>query len=173
MSEKYTILSKEELLAGVSSVSGLPAERSYGSRSSSRSKRTSDRSSENEHKDDHKKEHHRKHKGTTIEAPSTTEKKPHNPKVRRIVCRAVLCFVVIVGLLLGGVSLLLNRVFNGPSPAARDTLTKSLLESGCTDWIPALFLGDEMVEQIKNSGSDLPGEEALDDADPAQLGGEE
>lgn len=183
MSEKYTILSKEELLDGVSSVSGRPAERSSRHRSSSRSEHTSDHSSDHEHKDGHRQKHHKKHKEhhkehkehheCAAEAAPAAEKKPRNPKVRRIVFRAALCVVVIVGLLLGGLSVLLNQVFNGPSPAARDALTKSLLESGFTEWIPALFLGDEMVEQIKSSSSDLFEEEAPETADPVQPNGEE
>lgn len=37
----------------------------------------------------------------------------------------------------------MNLIFNGPSPAARDILTSSLMEQSATSWIPGLFLGEE------------------------------
>lgn len=75
--------------------------------------------------------------------------------VLRILFRTVLTVVVIVALLVGGLWLILNQMFNGPSPAARDVLTMSLLEASGTKWLPGLFLGDELVEQIKNGGTEL------------------
>lgn len=184
MSEEYTILSKEELLSGISSVSDRPSVQSSRHSSSSRSKHTSDHtsghSSEQErkekhqkepqerHKEDrkkelkkeHKKERKEEHKEDPVETPQPVKKKTWGKTVLRIVFRTVLCIVVIAGLLFGGLCLILNQVFNGPSPAARDVLTMSLLEASGTKWVPALFLGEEMVEQIKNSGSELFEEEA-------------
>ena len=70
----------------------------------------------------------------------------------RIVRRFFLLLFTLVFLLVGGLALIMNLVFNGPSPAARDVLTMSLLEPSATKWIPGLFLGDELVEQIREIG---------------------
>ena len=86
----------------------------------------------------------------------------------RIILRTVLCIVVVVGLLVGGLWLILNQVFNGPSPAARDVLTMSLLEASGTKWLPGLFLGEETVEQIKNGGTELF-EEEVPETQPIQI----
>ena len=84
--------------------------------------------------------------------------------VLRILLRTILTVVVIAGLLVGGMWLILNQLFNGPSPAARDVLTMSLLEASGTKWLPGLFLGDELVEQIKNGGTELFVEDVPDTA---------
>ena len=42
----------------------------------------------------------------------------------------------------------LNMIFNGPSDAARRVLTTSLHEASATKWVPALFIGQEKVNQI-------------------------
>ena len=126
MSEEITLLSAEELLADIASVSKRPSQK-----------------------------------------PSK-KKKTWGRTLLRILLRTMLCIVVIAGLLFGGLCLILNQVFNGPSPAARDVLTMSLLEASGTKWVPGLFLGDEMVEQIKNSGSELFEEEAQE-APPIQI----
>lgn len=62
--------------------------------------------------------------------------------------------------------LILNLIFNGPSPAARNVLTMSLLEPSGTKWIPPLFLDDATLNHIRNdsAGSDLP-----DDFDFSQV----
>ena len=53
----------------------------------------------------------------------------------------------------------LNKIFNGPSEAARDTLTMSLSEASATKWVPGIFLGAEKVEEIRNkSGAALQDE---------------
>ena len=67
-----------------------------------------------------------------------------------MVLRRTLLVVFTIALLaLGAVCLVCNLVFNGPSPAARDVLTMSLLEASATKWVPAIFIGEEAVEQIK------------------------
>ena len=63
--------------------------------------------------------------------------------------RTLLVVLTVVALALVAVALVCNLVFNGPSPAARDVLTMSLLEASATKWVPALFIGEEMVEQIR------------------------
>ena len=83
----------------------------------------------------------------------------------RIIRRFFLLLFTIIILLVVGLALVMNLVFNGPSPAARDVLTMSLLEPSATKWIPGLFMSDELVEQIKNKGeNEAPVEEVnLDD----------
>lgn len=83
----------------------------------------------------------------------------------RIIRRFFLLLFTIIILLVVGLALVMNLVFNGPSPAARDVLTMSLLEPSATKWIPGLFMSQELVEQIKNKGeNEAPVEEVnLDD----------
>lgn len=45
--------------------------------------------------------------------------------------------------------LVLNMVFNGPSPTARNQLTMTLIEASATKWIPALFIGEDTVAEIR------------------------
>ena len=75
--------------------------------------------------------------------------------VLRIVGRTLLCLLVVVGLTVGGLWMVLNRIFNGPSPAARDVLTMSLMEASGTKWLPGLFLGPATLHQIQEGGSEL------------------
>ena len=63
--------------------------------------------------------------------------------------RTLLVVLTVAVLALVAVCLVCNLVFNGPSPAARDVLTMSLLEASATKWVPALFIGANTVEQIK------------------------
>ena len=69
--------------------------------------------------------------------------------------RALLSILTIVVLLVVGLALILNLIFNGPSESARNVLTMSLLEASATKWVPGLFLGAEKVDEIRNSGSDI------------------
>lgn len=62
--------------------------------------------------------------------------------------RFFLCLFTALILILGALALMMNQVFNGPSPAARDILTSSLMETSATSWIPGLFLGEEPVNGI-------------------------
>ena len=72
--------------------------------------------------------------------------------VGRIIRRFFLLLFTLIVLLVVGLALMMNLVFNGPSTAARDVLTMSLLEPSATKWIPGLFMSDELVDQIKNKG---------------------
>lgn len=94
-------------------------------------------------------------------APKTKkEKKPMSKGARifwRIARRTLLVILTLAILLVGGLAVLLDAVFNGPSEAARDVLTMTLLEPSATKWIPALFMGEETVEQIRASANvELP-----------------
>ena len=83
----------------------------------------------------------------------------------RIVRRFFLLLFTIVILLVAGLALIMNLVFNGPSPAARDVLTMSLLEPSATKWIPGLFMDEAIVDQIRSAGDDeqIQEEQNLDD----------
>jgi len=96
-------------------------------------------------------------------------RKKTNSKSRtalRILLRSLLVLFTVVILAVGGLCVVLNLIFNGPSPTARNVLTMSLLEASATKWVPGLFLGDEMVEQIRaDVGTPLPDEFS----DPSQI----
>ena len=104
-----------------------------------------------------------------LEEPVVTRVVPMEPPAPRewrglklamkIVGRTLLCILVVCGLLLGAAWMLLNQLFNGPSPAVRDILTMSLTEASGTKWLPGLFLGPATLHQIKNGGSELFEEE--------------
>ena len=79
--------------------------------------------------------------------------------------RFLLVILTVVLLLFAALCLVLNLIFNGPSPAARDVLTMSLSEASGTKWLPALFLGSEKVEEIRQGDAAL----FVDDEDPANL----
>lgn len=76
-----------------------------------------------------------------------------------VIRRVLLVILTIAVLAVLGLCMVMDRVFNGPSEAARDVLTMSLLEPSATKWIPAIFLGEETVAQIK-ADADAP---VLDD----------
>ena len=119
MSEEITMLSEEELLEGIASVTRKTAE-------------------------------------TISKVEKRVQKRQSRTRlVLRILGRTLLCLAVVVGLTLGGFWLVLNRIFNGPSPAARDVLTMSLMEASGTKWLPGLFLGPATLNQIQNGSSEL------------------
>ena len=73
--------------------------------------------------------------------------------VARILLRTLLVLFTVILLLVFGAYTLCNLIFNGPSPAARDVLTMSMLESSGMKWFPALFIGEEAVKDIQSSVS--------------------
>ena len=79
--------------------------------------------------------------------------------VGRFFRRFFLCFFTLIILLLAALILVLNTVFNGPSESARAVLTMSLTEASATKWVPALFIGQETVDEIRKKAADsLPDE---------------
>ena len=91
------------------------------------------------------------------------KKKKKSGAVSRFLRRALLVIFTVVIIAAGGLVMILNTVFNGPSEAARDVLTMSLSEASATKWVPGIFLGDELVAEIRNkSGAAL--EEEFSDA---------
>ena len=69
----------------------------------------------------------------------------------RILRRFFLVLCALVILLAGDLLLVMNMIFNGPSSTARDQLTMTLIEASATKWVPALFIGEEQVAQIRSS----------------------
>ena len=100
--------------------------------------------------------------GAAVKQPKKKQKKGGTP-FGRFLRRFLLLVFTIVILAAGGLVMILNTVFNGPSESARDVLTMSLSEASATKWVPGIFLGDEKVAEIRNkSGAAL--EEAFSDA---------
>ncbi len=77
--------------------------------------------------------------------------------VGRVIRRSLFVLLLAVVLLASAFVLVLNMVFTGPSPAARDMLAMALIEASATKWVPALFIGEERVEEIRASvNAELP-----------------
>lgn len=77
----------------------------------------------------------------------------------RLLLRVLLVIITLAVLMGAGSWILLNQIMTGPSPAARDALTLSLLDSDTTSWIPGLFLEDGLVDQIRQAAqAGIPGE---------------
>ena len=70
----------------------------------------------------------------------------------RIVRRFFLLLFTIIFMVVGGLTLAMRHIFNGPSEEAKKVLTMTLLEPSATKWIPALFIGQEAVDAIQNAG---------------------
>ena len=91
------------------------------------------------------------------------KKKKRGSPLGRFIRRSLLLIFTIVLIAAGGLVMVLDVVFNGPSEAARDVLTMSLSEASATKWVPGIFLGEEKVAEIRNqSGAAL--EEEFSDA---------
>lgn len=92
-------------------------------------------------------------KNTTVKAKQATvipiRRKQGSSLIGVIVRRFLLVLFTIVVLLFGDLLLVMNLVFNGPSPTARDQLTMALIEASATKWVPALFIGENTVAEIQ------------------------
>lgn len=66
-----------------------------------------------------------------------------------IVRRFLLVLVTVIIMAFSALIMVLNMVFNGPSPTARNLLTMTLIEASATKWVPALFIGEETVAEIR------------------------
>ena len=86
--------------------------------------------------------------------PPKKKKKKGSGLLGRIIRRFFLVLFTVVILVLAALVLVMNLVFNGPSPAARDKLTMTLIEASATKWVPALFIGEDTVAEIRESVSD-------------------
>ncbi|MBE6916327.1 MAG: hypothetical protein E7470_00290 [Ruminococcaceae bacterium] len=80
-----------------------------------------------------------------------TKRKEKNQLWLRIVLRSLLVIFTLILLLFVGLCVVMNTIFNGPSESARNVLTMSLLESSGMKWCPAIFIGQETVDEIRSS----------------------
>lgn len=85
---------------------------------------------------------------TSMESP---RKKKKGGLLGRIIRRFFLVLFTVIVLAVAALVLVMNLIFNGPSPAARDVLTMSLIEASATKWVPALFIGEDTVAEIRAS----------------------
>lgn len=81
--------------------------------------------------------------------PSKKKKKKGSGLFGRIVRRFFLVLFTVIALILVAACLAANLIFNGPSPAARDILTMTLLEPSGTKWIPGLFMDAQTLDSIR------------------------
>lgn len=86
-----------------------------------------------------------------------------------ILRRTLLVIVTLVLVLAIALVLILNKIFNGPSQSAKETLTMTLLEASATKWVPKLFIGEAEVERIKNGGGEEYEELSDDDVDTSLI----
>ena len=91
--------------------------------------------------------------------PQKKKKKKGSGFLGRLIRRFFLLLFTVVILAAAALLLVMNMVFNGPSPAAQEVLTMSLIEASATKWVPALFIGEERVAEIRTSvNQELPQE---------------
>lgn len=92
-------------------------------------------------------------------ASAKLSRKQIQSKAVRYFLRTVMVVLTTVLLIFGALVLVMNAVFNGPSTAARELLTMSMLESSGMKWVPAIFIGEDTVKQIQASANaELPGD---------------
>ncbi|MBQ2855136.1 MAG: phosphodiester glycosidase family protein [Oscillospiraceae bacterium] len=92
------------------------------------------------------------------------KKKKGSGLLGRIIRRFFLLLFTVVILVVVALVLVMNVIFNGPSPAAREVLTMSLLEPSATKWIPGLFMDEETLDSIRyKKGEEM--ESVLTDTD--------
>jgi hypothetical protein len=69
-------------------------------------------------------------------------------RMGRLIRRALLLIFTLVLMAAIGAGLVLNKIFTGPSPAARNALVLKMSQSESTRWIPTVFLDSEEIAQI-------------------------
>ena len=79
-----------------------------------------------------------------------------------VVRRFFLVLFTVVLVAVAAAAVLLNLIFNGPSPNARDRLTMSMRESSGMKWFPQIFIGEDTVAEIEKSVSATLPEEVSD-----------
>lgn len=84
----------------------------------------------------------------TLDAAGTVKKKKGSGLAGRIVRRFFLVLFTVLILAVTALVLVMNLIFTGPSPEARKVLTMSLIEASATKWVPAMFIGEEAVQEI-------------------------
>lgn len=83
--------------------------------------------------------------------PKQPEKEKGSGLIGRIVRRFFLVLFTVIIMAVSALVMVLNLVFNGPSPTARNQLTMTLIEASATKWVPALFIGEDAVADIRTS----------------------
>ena len=83
--------------------------------------------------------------------PKLPEKEKGSSLIGRIVRRFFLMLFTVSIMAVSALVMVLNLVFNGPSPTARNQLTMTLIEASATKWVPALFIGEDAVADIRTS----------------------
>ena len=92
-----------------------------------------------------------------MEEPVSTPPKKAKKKKKgggflgRLIRRFFLLVFTVVILAAAALLLVMNMIFNGPSPAMQEVFTMSLIEASATKWVPALFIGEERVAEIRTS----------------------
>lgn len=94
--------------------------------------------------------------------PKQPEKKKRSGLMGRIIRRFFLVLFAVVIMAVSALVMVLNLVFNGPSPTARNQLTMTLIEASATKWVPALFIGEDGVAEIR-AGVDVQLEDDVTD----------
>ena len=95
----------------------------------------------------------------TAKEAKKKKKKKGGGFLGRLIRRFFLVLFTVVILAAAALVLVLNMILNGPSPAAQEVLTMSLIEASATKWVPALFIGEERVAEIRASvNQELPQE---------------
>ena len=94
--------------------------------------------------------------------PKQPEKKKGSGLMGRIIRRFFLVLFTVVIMAVSALVMVLNLVFNGPSPTARNQLTMTLIEASATKWVPALFIGENGVAEIR-AGVDVKLEDDVTD----------
>ena len=93
----------------------------------------------------------------TAKEANKKKKKKGGGFLGRLIRRFFLVLFTVVILAAAALVLVLNMILNGPSPAAQEVLTMSLIEASATKWVPALFIGEERVAEIRTSvNQELP-----------------
>ena len=93
------------------------------------------------------------------------KKKQRSGALGRFIRRTLLVLFTLVILVASGLVMILDLCFNGPSMEARNLITMALLEASATKWVPALFIGEEAVAQIREiKGQELPNDVTNADA---------
>ena len=87
----------------------------------------------------------------TAKAAKKKKKKKGGGFLGRLIRRFFLVLFTVVILVAAALILVLNMAFNGPSPAMQEVITMSLIEASATKWVPALFIGEERVAEIRKS----------------------
>lgn len=101
---------------------------------------------------------------TAVKQPKK-KKKQKSGALGRFIRRTLLVLITVVAMAVGGLVMVLDLCFNGPSMEARNLITMALLEASATKWIPALFIGEDTVAQIRETkGQELPNDVANVDA---------